>query len=186
MRPNESFVGQPVRSLQTMLRVLAKKDPSIPTVIPDGIYGPTTMQAVAAFQRKNELPGNGLTDQQTWDLIAEAYDLAIVDIEQAESIEILIDPGQVFSQGDSGPYIYLLQSILIQLSNDHASIDPPNHTGVIDPQTTRSLAQFQRLAGLAETGKLDKLTWKYLSKHFTLNAHHHMRMERQNAANNKL
>ena len=34
MRPNESFVSQPVRSLQTMLRVLAEDDRTLPTVIP--------------------------------------------------------------------------------------------------------------------------------------------------------
>lgn len=178
MRPAESFIGQPVRSLQTMLRVLSKKDPSLPTVIPDGIYGPSTMQAVAAFQRKNELPGTGITDQATWNLIADAYDIAIVDIDQAESIEILIDPGVVYKEGDSNPYIYLLQSILTQLSNDHASIDTPPHTGVLDRQTAKSLSQFQELANISPTGQLDKFTWKHLVKQFALNAHHNLRVER--------
>ena len=40
MRPAESFIEQPVRSLQTMLRVLAEDDQRLPTVVPDGIYGP--------------------------------------------------------------------------------------------------------------------------------------------------
>lgn len=186
MRPVESFVGQPVRSLQTMLRVLSKRNPAIPTVIPDGIYGPATMNAVAAFQRSNNLPGTGTTDQRTWDLIAQAYDRAIIEVDQAESIEILLDPNVEFQQGDSGPYIYLLQSMLIQLSNDHASIDPPAHTGVIDNATTVALTQFQQLAGLNKTGRLDKRTWKHLVRQFTLNAHHNMRIERQNSANNKL
>ena len=48
MRPPESFVGQPIRSLQTMLRVIAENDPSHPTLVPDGIYGPETVDAVAA------------------------------------------------------------------------------------------------------------------------------------------
>ena len=47
MRPPESFIEQPVRSLQTMLRVIAEDDDRFPTVVPDGIYGPTTMQAVS-------------------------------------------------------------------------------------------------------------------------------------------
>ena len=46
MRPNESFVEQPVRSLQSMLRVIAEDDPRLPVLIPDGIYGPETMAAV--------------------------------------------------------------------------------------------------------------------------------------------
>ena len=49
MRPVESFVGQPIRSLQTMLRVIAQNDAAHPDVIPDGIYGPETVAAVSAF-----------------------------------------------------------------------------------------------------------------------------------------
>ena len=52
MRPPESFVVQPVRSLQTMLRVISGRYTELPTIIPDGIYGPQTMTAVTAFQRK--------------------------------------------------------------------------------------------------------------------------------------
>lgn len=183
MRPNESFVGYPIRSLQTMLRVLAERDGSLPTVIPDGIYGPATMQAVAAFQRKSQLPSTGTVDETTWNRISDAYDTAITDIEQSESIEILLDPGQVFRLGDSSPYIYLLQSILLQLSHDNITISPPPHTGVLDAETVESLKQFQQLSNLDQNGRLDKLTWKYLSKHFTLNAHHNNRIERQDRNN---
>ena len=36
MRPDETFVGQPVRSLQQMLRTIAEYDDSHLTLIPDG------------------------------------------------------------------------------------------------------------------------------------------------------
>ena len=62
MRPPESFVWQPVRSLQTMLQVIAQNDPDYVSVIPDGIYGPETIRAVAAFQRRHMLPVTGITD----------------------------------------------------------------------------------------------------------------------------
>ena len=45
MRPEASFIEQPVRSLQTMLRVISQDDSRYPAVIPDGIYGPDTMHA---------------------------------------------------------------------------------------------------------------------------------------------
>ena len=51
MRPAESFINQPIRSLQTMLRVLSEDNPKLPTVVPDGIYGPSTMQAVMEWIR---------------------------------------------------------------------------------------------------------------------------------------
>ena len=76
MRPKESFVAQPIRSLQTMLRVIAEDDPSHPTVIPDGIYGPETMAAVSHFQRRHGLGVSGITDQDTWEAkLAHCFDL---------------------------------------------------------------------------------------------------------------
>ena len=171
MRPGESFVEQPIRSLQTMLRVIAEDDTRLPALVPDGVYGPTTMQAVSAFQRQYGLPVTGITDQATWEQIVAIYEPALIRITPAEPIEILIEPGEVFRLGDSNAYIYLLQSILIQLSNDNPTISPPEHNGVLDDLTSQALAAFQLLAGLPPTGELDKVTWKYLSKQFTLSAH---------------
>lgn len=170
MRPGESFVEQPIRSLQTMLRVIAEDNVQLPTVVPDGIYGPSTMQAVSAFQRQFGLPVTGITDQVTWDLIVSIYEPALVRISPAVPIEIIMEPGEVFRLGDSNAYIYLLQSILTQLSNDNPTISPPDHNGVLDDPTSQALAAFQLLAGLPPTGELDKITWKYLSKHFTASA----------------
>ena len=172
MRPPESFISQPIRSLQTMLRVLAEDDKSLPTVVPDGIYGQTTMHAVTEFQRKEGLPLTGITDQQTWDRIVARYEPALIRLDSADPIEIIMDPGQVFRLGDEGPYIYLMQTLLIWLSKDYEDINEPEHTGIFDEKTQQALADFQIIAGLASTGELDKVTWKHLSRHFTLNAHH--------------
>ena len=100
----------------------------------------------------------------------ETYEDALIRIGPAESIEIIIEPGEVFRIGDSNAYILLLQSILVQLSKDNPTISPPNHNGVLDNTTSEALAAFQLLAGLPPTGELDKLTWKYLVKQFALSA----------------
>ncbi len=174
MKPGESFVEQPIRSLQTMLRVIAEDDSRLPTVVPDGIYGPTTMNAVTAFQRQYGLPVTGVTDQATWDAIVSVYEPALIRVDQAEPIEIIMEPGQIYKLGDSNANIYLLQSILTQLSNDNPSINKPEHNGVFDDPTSEALAAFQFLAGLPPTGELDKITWKYLVKQFTLSASRQM------------
>jgi len=170
MRPNESFVEQPVRSLQTMLRVLSEDDDRYPAVVPDGIYGPKTMIAVSTFQGNNSLPATGVTDQTTWEAIAKEYDAAIVRVGEAQPIRIRMDPGQIFRKGDASPYIYLLQSMLIQLSQDHTAIPRPEHTGILDDLTADSLSGFQRTAALPVTGEFDKLTWKNLVHQYELNA----------------
>lgn len=172
MRSDESFVEQPIRSLQTMLRVLAEDDPRLQTVVPDGIYGAATMNAVSAFQRHQGLPITGIVDHTTWDLIVLLYEPALIRVGKAAPIEIILDPGQVFRLGDSSPYIYLLQSMLTQLSKDHPTITPPGHSGIMDELTVSSLSCFQKLTDLPATGEFDKITWKHLVHHFTLNAHH--------------
>lgn len=172
MRPAESFVEQPVRSLQTMLRVIAEDDYRLPSVVPDGIYGPTTMNAVTAFQRREGLPITGIVDQRTWESVVIAYEPALTRINKAEPIEIIMDPGQVFRKGDSGPYIYLLQAILTQLSENQPQIIATELSGILDNKTSTSLTEFQKLAGLDQTGDLDKITWKHLARQFSLNAHH--------------
>ena len=103
MKPNESFIGQPIRSLQTMLRVIAEDDSRLPTVVPDGIYGQSTLQAVSAFQRLYGLPVTGVTDQFTWEKMVEIFDEALIRIGKTEPLEILFEPGQVFRAGDSSP-----------------------------------------------------------------------------------
>ena len=173
MRPGESFIEQPIRSLQTMLRVIAEDDPRLPTVVPDGIYGPSTMNAVTAFQRQYGIAATGVVDQLTWERIVTVYEPALVRVGKAEPIEIVMDPGQVFRSGDGSPYIFLLQSMLTQLSIDHPSINAPGHSGFLDASTMDALAAFQRLSDLPDNGELDKLTWKHLVRQFTLNAHHH-------------
>lgn len=172
-RPDETFLQQPVRSLQTMLRVIAEDDRSLPTVIPDGIYGPDTMHAVSAFQRKYELPVTGIIDQTGWEQIVAIYEDALIRIGPAEPIEIVMEPGKIFLPGESSPYIFLLQSMLTQLSVDNPTIERPDHTGILDASTVRALIAFQLLSGLPAEGTLDKITWKNLVHQFTSNAQYH-------------
>lgn len=174
MRPNESFVAQPVRSLQTMLRVIAQDDPRLPTVVPDGIYGPSTTNAVAAFQRIYGIPSTGITDQATWDQIVLIYEPALVRVGKAEPIEVLLEPGQIIVLGERNPYIYLTQAMLSQLSTRYHLIQPVELSGVLDESTSESISAFQSLAGLPATGQLDRMTWKMLSNQFTLQVHNEL------------
>ena len=99
MRHGESFVGQPIRSLQTMLRVLAENDERYLTLIPDGIYGPETVRAVTNFQRQHGIPVTGVANQATWDAVVAAFEPALVEQAAAEPVTVILDPGQVIRQG---------------------------------------------------------------------------------------
>ena len=169
MRPAEAFIQQPIRSLQTMLQVIALDDNRIPLVIPDGIYGQTTLSAVNRFQQLYELPITGITDQKTWDKIVRVYESAIIRTDKSEPIEIITDQGNVFRIGNTGSYIYFLQVMLLELSNKHSNIPKPNINGTFDELTVSSVSSFQTLSGLPPTGDVDKITWKYLVKQFNVN-----------------
>lgn len=163
MRPNESFIAQPIRSLQTMLRVIAENDGRQPSVIPDGFYGANTVTAVSAFQRRAGLPVTGVTDQTTWEAIVAAYEPALVEVGEAQAIEVILNPGQVIRKGEHHPNVYLAQAMLTVLSQTLYSITPPSMSGTVDIPTSDSLASFQELSLLPVTGELDKHTWKHLA-----------------------
>ncbi len=168
MRPPESFIAQPVRSLQTMLRVIAESDPTQPSVIPDGIYGQNTMAAVSAFQRRKGLPVTGTADQTTWDSIVAEYEPALILVSEARPIEVILDPNQVIRQGEQHPNVYLAQGMLIVLSQAYGSIPEPALNGILDLPTSNSLSAFQALSLLPATGELDKITWNALASHYPL------------------
>lgn len=170
MRPDETFVGQPVRSLQQMLRTLHEYDDRHPDLIPDGIYGRKTLTAVSAFQRLHGLAVTGVTDRDTWEQIAREYERAVIDVDHAQPVEIILNTNQVLTRGDRSPYLHIVQAMLMVLTEEYASITPPGRSGVLDEATVQSLSAFQALSGLPQTGQLDKRTWKHLALHFPLAA----------------
>lgn len=170
MRPGESFVSQPVRSLQTMLRTLAEHDDRYQAVVPDGIYSPQTARAVSQFQQTHSLPVTGITDQQTWDEIVARYEPALIFVDEASPVEIILNPNEVLVLGDSSPYLYVAQAMLTVLSEIYGSIGTPSVSGILDAPTADALSSFQFLIGLPTTGDLDKHTWKHLALHFPLAA----------------
>lgn len=170
MRPNESFIAQPVRSLQTMLRVIAEHDERFPSVIPDGYYGANTVSAVSAFQRRAGLPVTGVADQATWDAIVPVYQFALVEIDEAQPIEVIFDPNQIIRRGQSHPNVYLAQSMLTVLSEAYGSIPAPLINGILDIPTSTSLSAFQSMSLLPVTGELDRHTWRQLALHYPMAA----------------
>lgn len=170
MRKNESFIGQPIRSLQTMLRVIAEKDPAHERTIPDGIYGPETLSAVSTFQRIHGLPVTGVTDNRTWDTIVEIYEEALVEQAEAHPLQVILNPNQVIRKGERHPHLYLVQAMLAVLAETYESIGMPSVSGILDEATSDALSSFQAISGLPMTGHLDKHTWHHLALQYPLAA----------------
>lgn len=65
--------GDPVRTIQEQLNVVAGAYPLIPKLTVDGVYGPATAQSVRVFQSVFGLPQTGVVDYCTWYKISELY-----------------------------------------------------------------------------------------------------------------
>lgn len=170
MKQPANYIGKPIRSLQTMLRVLAENDSRLQSLVPDGIYGKDTMASVTAFQRRYGLPVTGVTDQATWDQIAIAYELALIEQDAAEALTIVMDPGQRFSADMHSPHIYLVQAIFLALAELFADFPAVEANGTLDLPTQDALRYFQRSSNLPVTGELDKRTWRSLARFYALEA----------------
>lgn len=168
MNRDQTSIGKPIRNLQSMLHVISKANPDYPDVIPDGVYGPDTAAAVSYFQRVHTLPVTGITDEKTWDIIAQIYDCEQAKVEAATPIEFDWETGTDFSPGDCNPCLYLLQCILRCLSDAYSCIEKPELTGILDSCTEDALCCFQNICGLPCTRKLDKATWKHLALQYPL------------------
>lgn len=168
MKPEESFVGQPVRSLQTMLRTIARVTPARYVPEADGVYSRRTADAVAEFQRRNGLNPTGVTDQRTWDHIVREFEPARVETEKAQPVQVTLNPGQSIGPGEEHHLIYLIQTMLHTLSLLLDGFPDVPYTGVLDPETERAVLAFQLQSGLRPTGRIDKQTWKALALQYAL------------------
>ena len=170
MKPQESFIAQPIRDLQTMLRVIGKDRKLPELLIPDGIYGEKTMDQVADFQKQAGLSPTGKADLPTWEAIVEAYLPARISQIPAYPLHILLDAGKTIEKGERNPHIYLIQAMLEVLAREYGSICHPGFSGKLDADTSASILCFQKLCGLKPTGTLNKETWKHLALQYPLAA----------------
>ena len=163
MRQPAYYIGKPVTSLQTMLRTVAAQEETLPSVVPDGIYGAQTMQAVKAFQKGHGLPATGVTDLETWQAICEAFETAGIEVAPAEPLTISLARHEVISPGSDSPYVLLLQTMLHTLAGAYDNLTDCALCGSYDDATEAAVMCLQRAAGLPETGVCDKRLWRLLT-----------------------
>lgn len=125
MNDADFYIGKPIRSLQTMLRVIAAADEAIPQVVPDGIYGPDTEAAVTAFQARHDLPQTGEVDQATWNRIVDAYLKLGSFVLPLEALRIRWQPQQSIDAGDENLHLFPIQAMLAALPTRYCNLSAP-------------------------------------------------------------
>lgn len=99
---NEGDTGDKVRHLQYMLSVLSAYIQNIPALEVDGIFGPSTRQAVLAAQRWFGLPQTGAVDEATWDEIYDQFaGIENTSLRNGETFPATSGTVQAFAQNGS-------------------------------------------------------------------------------------
>lgn len=160
----DSTLSGPIESLQLMLRTLSMLDEELPTLVPDGIYGSATANAVSAFQKKHDLPITGIADRDTHQAIVDAYDRAVPYLSIAEGPVVLFPAKLVISPGQSHPHVYLIQAMMTALHQIYPEIQPLSPTGRVDSPTESGLRMIQSLNHSDVSGALDKSTYNDVSR----------------------
>lgn len=162
------YIAQPIRSLQTMLRVVARADARLPSVIPDGSFGPDTETAVRAFQQTYALPVTGEADEATWQKLVSVFTDLAPSVLPAAPLTLRWQPKQSLLPGSRNLHLYLIQSMLLALGALYPNVPALRVTGVHDEASVAAVRWLQQLADLPATGCVDAATWAQLSALYSL------------------
>lgn len=168
MNTPANYVGQPIRSLQTMLRTIAHADETLLKIVPDGIYGPNTVQAVREFQRQNALPSPvKRTTRRGTNSSRSIPSKARPSCPPRRSRSAGRRTARL-PPGSRNSHLFLIQSMLQALARFYVNAPVLTVTGVHDAPSVAAVKWLQRLAALPQTGEIDQTTWAYLSGLYTL------------------
>ncbi|MFA6947830.1 MAG: peptidoglycan-binding domain-containing protein [Eubacteriales bacterium] len=165
---NDETYRDAVYNVQSALAYIAKYDPSISRVIPDGIYGDETAKSAAQFQASAGLPQTGRTDIRTHGALFDR----VQTLKNKHAAPLAVNPflsplyrGRL-SSGDSGELVFILQSMLAIISPYCDSMGEIKITGVYDEPTAAAVRILQAAGGLEPTGDADTAAWNVISRLF--------------------
>ena len=150
---------QHIRELQGYLHGISHIQ-QLPHVIPDGIYGEKTIEAIRQFQQQNHMPATGETDTATWNAVAQAYLQEV----RPPVLHLALFPTGItaYTLGDTGGAVFVIQGILQAIQNNFPKIPPISNSGVFDTATQKAVKQFQSYTPLPADGVVDAATWNHL------------------------
>lgn len=157
----EGSSGNAVENLQFYINYVSNFYPSIPRIERDGIFGPSTADAVRQIQGTFGLTPDGVVGERTWNALYNAY-LGIVStipLEYTEASGVPF-PGVVLRVGSEGEDVVLLQRYLNRIAEDYSEIPSVSVTGYFGNQTEAAVLAFQQFFGTsAQSGTVDAVTW---------------------------
>ena len=135
--------GIRVSQLQYMLAVVGQFVQEVPSISVDGVFGPSTRDAVSAFQRYKGFPVTGEADDRTWDALYDLYS----GIDE-----------RVFENRASFPQ---LNASATTVANAGQRLQALGYSASNLQQAVRA---FQRANGLSVTGRLTDATARAITQ----------------------
>lgn len=160
-------IGNDVLTKQIQLNRISRNYPAIPKISAvDGIFGPSTDEAVRAFQRIFDLTEDGVIGKETWYrlsfLFSSVKRLANLDSEGIALEDIRKQFSDVLRPGDSGDEVRVIQYFLAVVSDFYNTVPSVAVNGSFDEATTAAVQAFQQTAELPVDGIVGEQTWREL------------------------
>ena len=152
-----------IYELQSMLRLLAQTDGSIPLVNPDGIFGPETERAVLAFQSNMGLSPTGIVDFGTWTAITTAYRSTREFTQKGIAFFPFPPNGYTVERNEKSDLVCIIQIMLSGIDVVYDVFSNVRISGVYDETTENAVRLFQQINRLPQTGLVDVMTWNRLA-----------------------
>lgn len=156
--------GLYVSILQYYLNVVATFTEGLTPIPINGIFGEQTETLVKNFQRNFSLAETGIVDEETWNLLYEAY-LGIVESLPPSAFEGIARPfpGYTLRIGFRGEDVRDLQSYINVLASVYDSIPVLAEDGIFGEKTREAVYAVQSLFNLTQDGTVDAITWAVIA-----------------------
>lgn len=161
--------GADVLHLQYIINVLSNYFDYIPTVIKDSYFGPSTTNAVIAFQRANGLTADGIVGPATWTKLYSVYrSLDEGPTPPPPPPPFPPFPGTPLRIGSTGENVRVIQNALNEIRKVYTNIPLLTVDGSFGPATHAAVVAFQQQFGLTPDGIVGPLTWDEIMKQYLI------------------
>jgi len=158
-----------VYDLQNMLYTISRYQNGTPDVLPDGIFGTKTAQAISKFQQSVGIAPTGVADNETFRAISEKHREVTFFTSTPAKIafypRIIVKP---LKKGDKHDSVSFAQILFNRLSDDFPDYQNNIVSGMLDDITERNLTLFQRVNRIEPNGEIDRQTWERMALYYNM------------------
>lgn len=155
-----------ISQLQNYLYYISLKDPAIPRIVPDGIYGKQTRNAVSAFQKTRGLKITGDADIKTWELIKADYDKIMQECGSPDKLSVFPGGKYTVYLSEKSDTVSFIQLVLLCLNTEYRFDTAISVTGVYNENDAAAVKKLQKIHGIPQTGNVDCVTWNCMATDF--------------------